>query len=366
MPLIVDRYLLREILKPWGISIGLFVILAAFGEMLKVSDSVTGFGIGAWDLTMAIVFSLPPLLGLLLPISYLFAVLLALGRWSADGELVAFEAIGYSRYRLYWAPGVCGGVLAIVSMLLLLFGEPWGLKGLQEIASKGAQRALAEGIRPGEFTQWTPQMMFYAEGKEGEIYEQILLSDERRPGEPIAVAAERARVRPGVRKADIFFELQNGMVMSRHPSEDRRRVMTFEKSLYHLDVGRLVRGKLLNIKKIQSFYPSEMQTAIAAEKSAKRRANMIITQDRRIAFALATLIFGLLAVPLGAWSGDASRWHGFLICVVIVVAYYYVGRILELSARAQEIPPWIAVWTPNVAGAMAALSANWWVFRRRR
>ena len=83
----VDRYLLREILVPFGMGLGLFFAVVSFAQLLKVADSLTGVGVSGGDLVAALCFSLPPLLGLLIPVSSLFATLLGVGRLASDREL---------------------------------------------------------------------------------------------------------------------------------------------------------------------------------------------------------------------------------------------------------------------------------------
>jgi lipopolysaccharide export LptBFGC system permease protein LptF len=367
---IVGRYFLREILTPWLVAVALFGHLVVFGELLKISDAVTGFGIGAADLAKAIIFSLPPLFGLLIPITFLFAALLAMGRWSHDREWIGLQALGYRPYQLFILPTILGSILGLITMLLLLFGEPWGLKGLQEIAARGAQQALAQGIQAKTFTSWVPGVTFYAERKAEKHYEGVLLADERQSEQPLVVSAREARIVPSVKSEWIVFELLDGTFVLQSRDGQKRRVVSFKKSRYVLNVGSLVGRKLGNITPAQALYPAQLLEKIEQAKQNPSRAGyhalLTITLHRKIALGVATLVFGLLAVTLGLWSRDGASARGFLVCALIVVGYYYLGRGLELSARAGHFSALWAAWSPNLVGFCLWLVLNRFAFGAAR
>ena len=67
----IDKYLIKEILGPLAIGLTLFFVVIAFGQLMKISDSVTGLGITGGELFAALAYSLPPMLGILIPVSML-------------------------------------------------------------------------------------------------------------------------------------------------------------------------------------------------------------------------------------------------------------------------------------------------------
>ena len=53
-----------------------------------ISDTVTGLAVSGLEIVQALIYSLPPLMGLLIPVSMFFATLLGVGRLAADRELM--------------------------------------------------------------------------------------------------------------------------------------------------------------------------------------------------------------------------------------------------------------------------------------
>jgi lipopolysaccharide export system permease protein len=360
----IDRYLLREILLPFAIGLGLFFVVVAFAQVLKVSDSVTGLGITGGEILQALSYSLPPLMGLLIPVSGLFATLLGVGRLAADREVIGMAAAGMSPYALLRVPFAIGLVLAALSAGALILGEPWGVRGLRDLMSRSAQRALASGVRTGEFQEWVPGVTFLARGRDGDRLTEVVFADLREPETPVLISSRRGIIASGERARDLVFELEDGEVLLEDEQKGSHRVIRFERSHYRLDVGKLVGNKARTLQAVQELTLEQLWRASKNKKRNQNdRALYAITLHRKLALPFATVIFALLAVPLACRAQGGARARGFLYSAGIVGAYYYFGRAVELLARSGEYPATLAAWTPNLVGALA-LGLALWRFRR--
>lgn len=350
----LDRYLAKEIALPFAIGLGLFFVVVAFAQVLQVSDSVTGLGITGAEILSALMYSLPPLMGLLIPVSGLFATLLGVGRLAADREVIALCACGISPYRILRVPLFFGVILAAASGYALIVGEPWGVRGLRDLMSRSAQRALASGVRSGEFQQWVPGVTFIASGKKHGELQEVVFADRRDEQKPLLISARRGTVQGGQRARDIIFELKDGVVLVEDKEKSAYRAIHFEKSLYRLDVGRLVTNKARTLTSVQEkSLVALWQGSHNKAFKKKERAQFSIALHRKLALPLATIIFALLAVPLACRATGGARARGFLISAGIVGAYYYLGRALELLARGGDFHPALAAWMPDIIGTIA-------------
>ncbi|MEO1482735.1 MAG: LptF/LptG family permease [Myxococcota bacterium] len=351
----LDRYLLREIAIPLLVGLGLFVVVLVFAQLLAISDAITGLGISGPDLLRALAYSLPPLLGLLLPVSLLFATLLAIGRWSGDRELTALAAGGVSPYLLLRVPVAMALLLGAISAVSMGWGEAWGIRGLRNLMSKSAQRALASGVRPGEFHEWLPGVTFLAEETVDGKMKGVVFADLRDKDRPLVVSARSGTVKVGERARDIVFDLEDGSLVVRDDENESRRVVRFETSLYRLDVDRLVANKGKSLSRVQEKSLSELARDAREDPDPARRAQYTVVMHRRFAIPMATLIFAVLAVPLAVGSSGAARARGFLVSAGLVGGYYYVGRVAELAARAGNFDAVLAAWLPNLIGVVMAV-----------
>ncbi|MBN1961303.1 MAG: LptF/LptG family permease [Deltaproteobacteria bacterium] len=353
---IIDRYLLREIVLPLAIGIGLFFVVVAFGQVLQISDSVTGLGVSGSEILQALLFSIPPLMGLLLPAGCLFATLLAIGRMASDREIIAMSASGISPYRLLRVPIWLGIIFAICASFFMIKGEPWGIRGLRDLMSRSAQRALAQGVRHGEFQQWIPGVTFLTKNKNNDDLDEVIFIDRREAAHPIVISARHGKILSGDHARDLVFALDDGVVIVEDKESNKYRVIKFARSHYRLDVGQMVTNKARTLQAVQEKDITSLWVD-AHDHSFKpgKRALFLIIFNRKVALPLATIIFSLLAVTLAARTGGGARARGFLYSAGIIGSYYYIGRAAELSARAGHLDPFFAAWIPNIIGAIALI-----------
>jgi LPS export ABC transporter permease LptF len=363
---ILDRYLLREIAVPFCVSMALFFVVVAFAQVLKVSNAITGLGVTGIDIFQALLYSLPPLMGLLIPVSMLFATLLGVGRIASDHEIVAMSAAGISRYRHLRVPVVFGSLLATLCALILVYGEPWGIRGVRRVIKRSAQRALASGVRIGEFNEWVPGVTFMAQDEKDGALRNVVFADRRNAERPVVISAKRGRVVTGSRVRDMVFDLRDGNIVLHDQDADLVRVLEFEKCRYLLDVNRVIRGSPRTTSSYQGMTLTELWEASRdANRSLKKRVTATIILHRKVTLPLATLIFGMLAVPLAMRASSGARARSFLYSAGIVGVYYYLGRAFEGAAREGNFPAHLVAWVPNLLG-FAALVVLLWRMKRVR
>ena len=96
----LDRYLLREVLPPFLLALGLFTFLLAVNPMLEKAQMLLAKGVDLPTVGLLLLTLLPQALGLTIPMALMAGLLMGLGRLSGDRETVALLACGVSPYRL--------------------------------------------------------------------------------------------------------------------------------------------------------------------------------------------------------------------------------------------------------------------------
>ena len=355
---------MKEILIPLCAGLALFFVVVAFGQLMKISDSVTGLGITGHELFQALAYSVPPMLGILIPVSMLFATLFAVGRLAADSEIIAWCAGGGSPFALYRMPFLLGSLLMLLCMTATTLGEPWGVHGLRDLMSRSAQRALAEGTQPGRFTEWVSGVVFYAEESTDDGLKKIFFTDRRDKSRAITVSAKEGKVVQGADATEILFELKDGNIWIEDRLGAKQRMLSFGETVYRINVGNLVGNKARTIQAAQGKTIEQLRDVISDPEQKKRHALHTIILHRKFALPIATIIFALLAIPLGCRSEPGSRARSFLVSALIVGGYYYIGRAAELQARHGDFPVLLAAWLPNLIG-LAALAVLSYRFKAR-
>ncbi len=97
----LDRYLVRELVGPFLISVVLFTFFFLIDRIYHLTDLVITKGVPFYLVLQLLVYILPSFLALTLPMALLLAVLLAGGRLAGDLEIVACQAAGVGPGRLF-------------------------------------------------------------------------------------------------------------------------------------------------------------------------------------------------------------------------------------------------------------------------
>src|ERR1700735_1413526 len=132
--MIIERYLLREILGPFTVMLTvLCVLFISYGAAGFLSDAVNGL----LPTSMIVqVIGLRTLIALemLIPISLYLAVFMPLGRLYVDSEMTALFALGWTSARLLAIVFVLSLGTAVIVSWLSLVARPWAYSQSHQLA----------------------------------------------------------------------------------------------------------------------------------------------------------------------------------------------------------------------------------------
>ena len=89
----LDRYIIRETLAPFGLTLLILTFLLQIPTIMDVAEKLIAKGVTLPIIGRIVLTLLPSSLAITIPISLLVGLLMALGRLSADREAVAMQAV---------------------------------------------------------------------------------------------------------------------------------------------------------------------------------------------------------------------------------------------------------------------------------
>src|ERR1700722_9664956 len=96
----IDRYIARQLFSHAFLGLCIFTFVFFVPVLVRLMDLVVRHP-GSWsDIGILFLSQFPSILSFTLPMGVLVGVLIALGRMSADSELIAMSALGMGRRRL--------------------------------------------------------------------------------------------------------------------------------------------------------------------------------------------------------------------------------------------------------------------------
>ena len=359
MPRILDRYVVRELSGPFGISIGVFMFFLVIDRIYQLTDLVITKHVPFRLVLPLLVFLLPPLLSLTLPIALLLAVLIAGGRLTADLEVTAFQALGVSPLRLFRPFLVAGLAVSVLVACLTLVVNPWAAAAFQHQLFTIVQGRAVTGIQQQTFHATFPQMVLYVEDVSPSqvVLRRVLASDERDPALLRIIVAREGRFLADEEQRRLTLRFIDGSV-DESDAQDLHRFRHTQFSVYDVNLTLTMSGAPSGpeIKPEKEMPLSQLiATAFRSERGRETAAPYLVELHKRFALPVAALVFVLAGFPLGIRSSRGGRAAALASSFVIVVCYYILSTSLEDPALKGRLPAAVAVWLPNVLFGLLGL-----------
>jgi len=357
----LSLYLLREVAQYSGLGFLVIATVLVTQNLLRRLEDLVAVGFSAGDVAAVLSRLIPMLTAYSVPIAFLFGVLVAVSRLSADSEITAMQACGVGLREIVLPVMLFGVGVSLATAWLLIAVEPGARldlrRVLKEVASKGAI------LEPGRFRGIGQRVVYVQERDRENQLKQIMISDHSDPTRPFVVFAESGRFSFDSESGTIHLALERGDLHFEpaSPSDSQHRRISFERLDYAFDASEALSQDLKRLR------PSEMSLrelrSVLARAAAgesledlrEPKPNVYALQfHRRLMLPLAPPLFALVGVPLGLRRARGARSFGSLICVVLVFTYYALLSLAQFLGEGGFAPPALVMWLPNGMFALAA------------
>lgn len=366
---LADRYVLSELLKPFVAGVVAFMTIMLSNTLYIFMELIVKSGVDGWTVAQMLFYSLPAIVVVTLPVAYMFATLLALGRLGRDNEITAMRACGVSLSRIL-APVIA--VSLLISGLGFWLQEnvvPWANQQTVEVLKRMMNREPLQALKEKYFLK-TDRRNFYVNriDREAGLLEEVYVIDQTQGDFPQVIAAEQAR------REDTRWVLRNGILRKLEPSGFIDHEISFER----LEIEMEIRADMVfsNQLDVRSLASGEARKLIDQKKEQGQdtRADEM-DYHTKFALPLATFFTILLAAPIGILFSRMGNYFGVAISIALVFIWYMTYSIFTNLGKAGTVDPFLAAWVQNIAfGAVGVLLLMqlsglkfvrfvWWPFR---
>jgi lipopolysaccharide export system permease protein len=115
---ILDRYILREIVTPFFLSIAALTLVLFLQKMYRLAELVVSKGATVWSTVKVLGYIMPGFLVLTIPMSFLVATLTAFTRLCTDSEVTAMASASVSTNDPAGYAGVATFIVAPLCLLI--------------------------------------------------------------------------------------------------------------------------------------------------------------------------------------------------------------------------------------------------------
>jgi lipopolysaccharide export system permease protein len=347
---ILLRYLVKEFVVPLVLWVAFLYLILFVMQFLRGTDVLLGSAVTGREFFKLLLFLTPHFLVMAIPVAFLLAILLGLGRLTEDRELVALHALGVSPQRILAVPLLMGLVLGVVTFTMSCTLQPWGLTALKGMVNEVIKKNLVGETKSGVFYDELTHLTLYAERvhREKRRWTNVLIHDDRDPASPLLVLAREGRVNAAGTGVSLKLALTDGFVHLANRSTTDYTLLSFERGDFAVGVEDTILLKNRFRSPQQEMTPLELlQAAREAKESGENPRPFLMAYQGRFSQALTPMAFALLGTPL-AMSRRQSKGRGYLLTIFGYIGYYVLTRMFENLGSQGKLPLLLAAQLPNV------------------
>lgn len=344
---ILSLYIIREISSLFLLGLVIFTLVLLMGRLIALTDLVVSRGVPLADVSRMILYLVPSFLVFTIPMAFLLAVLLTFGRLSADNEIIVIKASGISLLQMLPPVVFCALVAVLFSLGASSIGVPWGNSAFKDLSLQVLKRNISATIREKTFWDDIPGVVMYTDryDEQSRTLKGVVIHDGRTPDRPMTIFARDGVVASADGSQSLQLSLHAGSIHIAGSGGLYRLVHFGE---YSMTVGEKTSSTNVS-RNALDMWLSELRRQINdPATSVKDRLKMQAEFHSRFTFPFASLVFAILAVPLGIQNRRSGKSGGFTVSIGIILTYYVLMSVARTFAERGAVPPVVALWIPNL------------------
>jgi LPS export ABC transporter permease LptG len=386
---ILSRYIFKEMLTPTFLGFTFYTSIILMQRLFDMAAMIIRRSLSVSAVGKLLLYSLPHIIVLTVPMSLLFGILIAVGRLSADSEVVAMRALGISTRTIYRPVFVFSFLIFLLNLYLINFVMPRGNRQFVALRAEIMTSSVQKAIKPRIFYDQYPNLMIYvndvdpATGQWKGVFVADSRADESRdiaspqqaanalqepPREDASVAAlqqtgtgQRVIVartgnlsitRPS---KDIWMNLFGAETHIWDPRKSDRYDHTRNETQHILlpaNGGDVTLSHLArSLREMTLGELMRQERELSRSRNAEDRITRNIARieiHKKFAIPFACIAFGVLGLPLGITNRRGGKSSGFSLSVLIILFYYVAMNNGEQLAATGKIAPWVGMWGANI------------------
>jgi lipopolysaccharide export system permease protein len=335
--MIIHRYIIRELLKNFLLVILFLSFILFMEKFVRLTSLILGKGAELTDIFKVFVYLQPSILLLSIPMAVLIAVFLTYGRMTADNEVVILKGSGMG----FWSVSRSAILFSIMGFLLLSFISLYLLpksfhafkRTVYETIAKKASLIIEEETFSKVFKG---TVIFVKDMLPHDRFQGIFVYREGETKEPVVIVASEGAISSNPQEGVINLRMRNGLIhtFSRKGSSEAS-FAEYDFILTSVDESPM------------ELKPNEI-SIVELWKGRRDNIMWMVELNRRLTIPFGCLIFGFLGPALSTRTGKTGRLGSFSFSLCILISYYVVMILCEGLIKAEEIPPFLGGWIPNI------------------
>ena len=347
---IIDRYILRELIKIFLITVGALTTVLYLDKFLFIAENIVNRGVSILEVFLIMIYISPSYLALTVPISVLVASVATFNQFSASNEWVAMKSCHLSFMQTMRPVLIFSIFTYIVAVIIMVYALPWGNYAYKQKTYEIIKNRADINIKPNILNYDFKDLVILAKKREKKFqFRDILLADTTQSKSPKIITANQAIILPNIESLKIRLELTSGTIHELGDKLSEYQTInfdTYELNLSLPDTAQLEKEALVGhrelsinllLKQIKDFENKGLPTFAAKVELSKK-----------FAIPFTCLLFGLLGAPLGIHSSRGGKSGSFATSIMVILLYYMGLIFAQNMGKSGQIEPYSSIWVPNI------------------
>lgn len=359
---ILTRYALKEFFPPFFLALLCFTSILLLDEIFRLTKRFVEKGINLGYLIELLIYVLPVILVLTIPMATLVGILLALGRLSTDNEIAAMKSHGIGFHQILLPLLVVASLIGVFDYFFMDYALPRGnvayasLK--RDINRQNPAFVLEEGVIMKELEREGKLWMYESTTPNTDRLQDVKVWDSIWSGQPRFIHATAGNIE--IENGQAWLKLYDGLTYEPIPTAPNGfRLTSFAEHRIALDLSETVErtkhefksprtmsmGNLkAHVKTLESRVSQTNSSDLIIDKSRKAR----VEYQKRFSIPFACFVFGLIGVPLGLIVKRSGKMVGAGIGLTLILVYYLILQFGQEAGENGTLSPVLSIWLPNI------------------
>ncbi len=340
---IIDRYILKGLLASFLIGLFSLTLVLLVHQLLRLLSLVLDRGAGLISVVRVFLFLLPSFLLLTIPMAMMLASVATFNRLSSDNEVTALRAAGVGFHQLLRPTFLFSLAAALLTLYMGHIAQPWRGSSFKSLSRDLLQKNSGLGLEAGKFNEVVSGLMIYIEAMQtpSEI-QGLFIHDERKPGLPLLIVARDGALTRHPETGAITIGLRDGRIHRPGRTPSDHQTITFSRYDFRLDLAD-------DLPEARGLTMSELKEKVARAGGGDLASLRLLAEFyKRDAFSAATLLFGILGLPLGVIAGRTGKLIGPALGIGVILLYYTLEMAGDYLVTRQFVGPLAGAWLPHM------------------
>ena len=347
---IIDKYIFRELLKMFLISIFAMTMVLYLDKFLFMAEMIVNRNVSFLEMTMMMVYISPSFFAITIPMAVLMASVVTFNQFSANNEWVAMKACNLSFLQLM-KPVLFFSLFGyFLANMVMFWALPWGNQSYKVLVYDIIKNRANVDIKPNVFNRdFKDLILLVKEHQKNSLLKGVFIANTSKGETPQIITSKQGVVFSNRETLKIQLKLNNGTIHELSNEGGDYQTLNFDRYDINLslpDTERLEQKALVGNQEL-SFGQIKEKIQKMKEKGLPT-SGPEVELSKKFSIPFTCLLFAFLGAPLGIKSSRSGKSGSFGVTIAVIMVYY-VGLILTQNlGRIGKIHAYTSVWIPNI------------------